>query len=193
MAITLIWASPDKDGLTAEAKNQILKGIRDTGKQVNEIHLNEKKVLSCIACGKGGYGKCLRAGQCTIQDDLQEIYDAMRKSEAFVLVTPVYWHDMSENFKALLDRIRRMETSYNGWLNGKRAMIVACAGGYGLGTCQCLSRMEEVLNHMGINVCDRIPVERFNKDYMISALYNAGMNFSEKFENFRFDDFHFFE
>lgn len=191
MAITLIWASPDKDGLTAAAKSQIMKGIRAAGKQANEIHLNKKKVLSCIACGKGGYGKCLRAGQCTIQDDLQEIYDTMRKSEAFVLVTPVYWHDMSENFKAMLDRIRRMETSYNGWLNGKRAMIVACAGGFGSGTVECLSHMEEVMNHMGIKVCDRIPVERFNQNYIIPALYEAGMNFANKYLDFQFDDFHF--
>lgn len=191
MAIVLLWASPDTDGLTAAAMNQLLKGIRDTGKQVNEIHLNAKKILSCIACGKGGYGRCLREGKCTIQDDLQDIYDEMRESEALVLVTPVYWHDMSENFKALLDRIRRMETSRNGWLNGKRALIVACAGGYGLGTCQCLSHVEEVLNHIGINVCDRVPVERFNKDYMIPTLYEAGRNFALKYRDFRFDDFDF--
>lgn len=191
MAVTVVWASPDLDGLTAEAKNQIIKGIESTGSEVNEIHLNRKRIMSCLACGKGGYGKCLRNGTCSIRDDLQDIYDALRSSEAFVLVTPVYWHDMSENFKALLDRIRRMETSHNGYLSRKRAMIVACAGGYGLGTCQCLSHMEEVLNHMNISVCDRIPVERFNSAYMLPALYEAGKNFANKYQNFRFDDFHF--
>ena len=47
MAILVVWASPDKDGLTAAAKDRV------------------------------------------------------------VLITPVYWHDLAENLKCLLDRMRR--------------------------------------------------------------------------------------
>ena len=192
MSITVLWASPDENGLTASAKKQLLAGLADGGEDSVEIHLNERRILNCRACGKGGYGRCMK-GECSIVDDASEIYKKMRESDALVLITPVYWHDMSENFKALLDRIRRVETNCNGYLRGKQALLTACAGGFGSGTAQCLCRMEETLSHMGIHTADRIPVERFNQEYMIPALRLAGKNFAEKFRSFRFDDFHFWE
>lgn len=38
--VAIIWSSPNKDGLTASAKNEIMRGLIDVGASVEEIHLN---------------------------------------------------------------------------------------------------------------------------------------------------------
>ena len=59
--------------------------------------------------------------------------------DRIVLITPVYWHDLAENLKCLLDRMRRCETDHNYHLQGKQCMLIACAGGTGLGAIQCFT------------------------------------------------------
>ncbi len=191
MAITILWASPDTDGLTASAKRSILTGIQSAGGTAIEIHLNRKNIKACLACGKGGYGVCRSEGRCILNDDFSQLYDACCSAEALVFVSPVYWHDMSENFKSFLDRLRRCETSKNGYLKEKRYVAVACAGGYGLGVTTCLDRMETTLGHMGLRALDRIPVTRYNRDYMLPALVEAGRVLATQHSAFQFDAFHF--
>lgn len=43
MSILVVWSSPNTDGLTAAAKNKVIEGILESGKEVEEIHLNCKK------------------------------------------------------------------------------------------------------------------------------------------------------
>ena len=191
MAILVVWASPDTGGMTAQIKEQIVKGIENAGENIEEIHLNKKRIQCCVACGKGGYGSCMCEGKCILPDDFQVIYNAMMQADAYVFITPVYWHDLAENMKCFLDRLRRCETAHNGFLKGKRALIAACAGGYGYGTCESLVALENTLKHMGIETADRIAVQRFNRSYMISAAFEAGRIFAENYKKFRFDQFDF--
>ncbi len=58
----------------------------------------------------------------------------------------------------------------------------ACAGGTGRGAIECLMDMEKALTHMGMRAYDRIPVVRFNKDYMLTALEGAGKQYVECIE-----------
>ena len=48
----------------------------------------------------------------------------------------------------------------------KRCVLVACAGGTGRGTLECLTQLERGLTHMGMRAYDRIPVVRYNRDYI---------------------------
>ena len=177
MAILVVWSSPNKDGLTAASAEQVVKGIQAAGKEAKVIHLNQKKVAVCNICGDG-WGSCRTKGVCAVKDDFQEIYEQFQQAEGIVLVTPVYWSDLSENLKALLDRMRRCEPLHNRFLNGKRCLLVACAGGTGNGTIQCLEHMEVTLGHMGMKALDRIPVTRFSREYMMETLLRAGKMFA---------------
>ena len=184
MAFLVVWSSPNTDGLTAASKDQVIAGIRAAGKEVEEIHLNRKKIELCAACGNG-WGTCISKGCCVKKDDFQEIYDAFREAEGIILVTPVYWGDLSENLKALLDRIRRCEPFTNHWLNGKRCLLVACAGGSGNGTISCLDRMETTMRHMGVQALDRLPITRFSREYMLPAMRAAGEQFAGNVETWK--------
>ena len=59
MKVAVVWSSPNKDGLTASAKNEFVLGLEDAGVQVEEIHLNSRKLEHCRACGDG-WGVCAK-------------------------------------------------------------------------------------------------------------------------------------
>ena len=182
MKVLVLWSSPNKEGLTASAKERMIAGLVAGGAEVEEIHLNKKKIEHCRACGNG-WGTCLKKGECVIKDDLAEIYQKMVEADGIVFVSAVYWWSMTECFKALIDRVRRLEPFKNRFLSDKRCMLVACAGGTGRGVIDCLTDMEKALTHMGMRTYDRIPVVRFNKDYMLPALEGAGKQYAYCLEN----------
>ena len=178
MSIAIVWSSPNKNGLTASAKNQIKEGIEKTGTKVEEIHLNELKLEHCRACGNG-WGVCKTKGECIIKDDFADTYKKLVDADGIVFVTAVYWHDLTEQMKAFLDRLRRCESGHNGYLADKKCFLTACAGGTGKGAIECLHNLVETLSHMNMTACDRIPVIRFNKEYTLPALKTAGGVFAD--------------
>ncbi len=179
--VAVIWSSPNTDGLTASAKNELICGLTDGGVQVEEIHLNSKKIEQCRACGNG-WGLCLKQGQCVIRDDFAEIFQTLVEADGIVWISAVYWWEMTECFKAFFDRLRRCAGLKNRVLAEKRCVLIACAGGTGRGVIDCLQQFERGLTHMGMRVYDRIPVERYNKDYMLPALRCAGQTYADRLE-----------
>ena len=179
--VAVIWSSPNSDGLTASAKNQFVKGLTEAGAEVNEIQLNKKKLEHCRACGNG-WGTCNKMGSCVIQDDFAEIYKALEEADGIVWISAVYWSEMTECFKAFFDRLRRCDATKNHYLAEKRCVLMACAGGTGRGTLECLSQLERGMTHMGMRVYDRISVVRYNKDYILPALESAGKTYATVLE-----------
>lgn len=173
MKTVIVWSSPNQKGLTGTAKEQFLSGLKIADTDYLEIHLNKMKIEHCRSCGNG-WGLCASKGQCVIKDDFSDIYQELINADGIVFVSAVYWHDMTERMKALIDRLRRCETAHNHFLSGKRCFLIACAGGTGLGAVECLHNMEESIKHMDMRAYDRIPVTRFNKDYIFPALQRAG-------------------
>ena len=179
--VAVVWSSPNKEGLTASAKDRIISGLQDSGAEIQEIHLNQKKLEHCRACGNG-WGTCNKKGSCVIQDDFAEIYETLRNADGIVWISAVYWSDMTECMKAFFDRLRRCDATKNHDLAEKRCVLVACAGGTGRGTLECLMQLERGLTHMGMRAYDRIPVVRYNRDYILPALYEAGKTYAERLE-----------
>ena len=175
--VLLIWASPNRDGLTSAAKNAVLRGLAAGGARADEVWLNHCAMQRCLACGDG-WGLCRAEGRCVLKDDFAALYERLRAAQGLVLVTPVYWHDMAEGLKAFLDRLRRCETAHSHALRGMQCLLVACAGGSGLGAVPCLARMEETLGHMKMEAAERVPVTQFNRGYMLPALEGAGRAFA---------------
>jgi len=180
--VAVIWSSPNQDGLTASAKNALISGLTDAGVQVEEIHLNSKKIEHCRACGDG-WGMCLREGMCVIRDDFAGICRTLVEADGIVWISAVYWWEMTECFKAFFDRLRRCVGMKNRLLAEKRCVLIACAGGTGRGVIDCLQQFERGLTHMGMRVYDRIPIERYNRDYMLPALRSAGRTYAERLES----------
>ena len=179
--VTVIWSSPNADGLTASAKDRFSEGLKDAGAEVIEIHLNRKNLERCRACGNG-WGTCNKTGSCVIRDDFAEIYRMLKEADGIAWISAVYWSDMTECFKAFFDRLRRCDATYSHALADKRCVLVACAGGTGRGTLECLTQLERGLTHMGMRAYDRIPVVRYNREYILPALREAGKTYAERLE-----------
>lgn len=182
MKVAVVWSSPNTDGLTATAKSQFVKGLIKSGVIVEDIHINRLKMEHCRACGNG-WGTCSSKGKCVLQDDFSDVYQKLVEADGIVLISAVYWSDLTECMKAMIDRLRRCEASHNHYLENKRCILVACAGGTGRGTLECLQNMELALTHMGMRAYDRIPVNRYNKDYVLPSLETAGTTYAKRLEN----------
>lgn len=176
MKIAVVWSSPNVEGLTASAKNRFIDGLKKTGAEIDEVHLNKHYIEHCRACGNG-FGLCYSQGRCIIKDDFEMIYQKLKAADGIVFISAVYWFDLTECMKAFLDRLRRCDSMYNGALSGKNCFLIACAGGTGNGAVECLNNLERTTRHMGMAACDRLPVVRFSRDYMLPAIENAGEAF----------------
>ena len=182
MKVAVVWSSPNTDGLTASAKNNLIEGLKLKGVEIDEIHMNKMNINHCKACGNG-WGTCNKTGECLLKDDFADIYRRLVEADGIAFVSAVYWSDMTEQMKAFIDRLRRCEATKNHFLADKRCILVACAGGTGRGTLECLHQMEMALTHMGMRAFDRIPVIRYNSEYVLPALEKAGETYVDKLTN----------
>lgn len=182
MKVAVVWSSPNKDGLTATAKNQFIAGVKKAGAEVEEIHMNSLKIEHCRACGNG-WGSCSVKGFCAIKDDFADVYEKLVTADGIVFDSAVYWSDLTECMKAFIDRLRRCEAMKNRYLADKRCVLIACAGGTGRGTLECLQTMEMALTHMGMRAYDKISVNRYNAPYILPALEAAGETYMERLVN----------
>jgi multimeric flavodoxin WrbA len=46
-----------------------------------------------------------------MDDDFAALHHRMLDADAYILVSPVYWGDLSETAKAFMDRVRRCEAA----------------------------------------------------------------------------------
>jgi len=174
MNVLVIHSSPNIDGLTAACAAAAAEGVREAGGTADEIRLNDLNVGMCEACGNG-WGTCQTRHACQVLDDFQTLHARMCNADALILVTPVYWGEMSESAKALTDRLRRCEATRGGdsCLAGKPVIAVAAAGGSGNGMITCLLSMERWIKHVRARVWDLLPVNRWSRPYKLTVIREA--------------------
>jgi multimeric flavodoxin WrbA len=174
MHVLLIHSSPNHDGLTAACATAAADGVRAAGGEAEIVRLNDLDVGMCQACGNG-WGTCRTGHECQVEDGFQALHTRICAADALVLVTPVYWGEMSESAKALTDRLRRCEATRGdaSHLAGKPVLAVAAAGGSGGGMITCLASMERWINHTRAKVWDLLPVNRWSRPYKLTAIREA--------------------
>ena len=175
MKILIIASSPNKDGLTAACVNSAYEGVRLAGGAPEEIWLNDLNVGACEAC-EHGWGTCRIAHVCQTVDDFQDVHSRVLEADAYILVTPVYWGEMSESMKSFTDRLRRCEATRDkdSSLAHRPVIAVAAAGGSGNGMLTCLASLERWVEHVRARKFDFIPVNRWSRRYKLAAIRAAG-------------------
>ncbi|MBN1286488.1 MAG: flavodoxin family protein [Anaerolineae bacterium] len=174
MDVLVISSSPNKDGLTAACAAAAVEGVQQAGGRAEEIRLNDLQIGACEACNNG-WGTCQTDHECQVIDDFQPLHERVRHADAYVLVTPVYWGDLSESAKAFTDRLRRCEATLreDSRLAGKPVIAVAAAGGGGGGMITCLLNMERWIDHVRARRFDLLPVNRWSREYKLVAIRAA--------------------
>lgn len=174
MKVMIFTSSPNNDGLTAACGIAAKTGIEAAGAQVVMANLNQQRISSCHACGNG-WGPCRNEHRCQVLDDFQALHASMANMDAFVLVTPVYWGEMSESAKAFSDRVRRCEALKQDktYFEGKPIIAVAAAGGSGNGLTTCLTSMERFLTHVKAEKFDLIGITQKSRVYKLDTIQKA--------------------
>lgn len=175
MNILVISSSPNLEGLTAACAGAAIEGIQSAGATAYEVRLNDLKVGQCQACDNG-WGTCHADHRCQVEDDFQALHSRVTQVDGLVLVTPVYWGEMSESAKAFTDRLRRCEATRSrgeSGLFGKPVIAIAAAGGSGGGMITCLASMERWIQHITARGFDLIPVNRWSRMYKLAAIRDA--------------------
>ena len=175
MKAMVVSSSPNKDGLTAACAQAAVEGLLAGGAEVEQVSLNQLKIGMCKACNRG-WGTCLKEHCCQEEDDFQALHERICQADAIVLVTPVYWGELSESAKAFTDRLRRCEGNRGeeSRLSGHPMIMVAAAGGTGNGMITCLASMERWIDHVRARKFDMIPVNRWTRDYKLDTIRAAG-------------------
>jgi len=176
MTVLMILGSRNPSGQTAGAAKALAEELTAAGHSVEEAYLPLLAMERCRQCNDDGWGICRTEGRCVIEDEFPAIVEKIRAAEAVVFATPVYFSDLSESLRALLDRLRRTCVNQAGrdGIAGKVALGLCVAGGGGGGAPQCAASLDRVLATCGFDVVDMIPVRRQNLTQKLPSLRSTG-------------------
>ncbi|MGE5329473.1 MAG: flavodoxin family protein [Deltaproteobacteria bacterium] len=163
MKVIVISASPNKVGLTNDCVDICAKALNDQEQEVEIICLNNYNIKRCEACGPRGWGTCLEQSKCRMDDEFQLLQEKINGYDGIILISPVYFHEMSEVAKTFFDRFKRCEAfNENASLIGKPMLCIATAGGSGSGTENCLNSMNLLAKFLKMKVVENIGITKFN-------------------------------
>ena len=121
--------------------NKLVKVVAESsGSDYELIYLGEHTIQPCTGCSL-----CImNEGQCSIQDDMQQIYEKMLQADSMIIGAPTYFFDISGAVKCFIDRMmaiffRDIGPNYHTnmpWHGkrphfGKPAVIITTAAGEG--------------------------------------------------------------
>ena len=92
---TSLRAKSNSDRLAEE----LIRGAKEAGNEVENISLKGKEIRFCIGCLN-----CQKTQKCVLKDDATQIAEKVKNADALVFVTPIYYYEMSGQMKTLLDR-----------------------------------------------------------------------------------------
>lgn len=84
----------------------LIRGAKDAGHEVEHISLKGKDIKYCIGCLA-----CQKTQKCVMKDDAIEIAEKVKDADTLVFATPIYYYEMSGQMKTLLDRLNPLYPS----------------------------------------------------------------------------------
>ncbi len=101
MKVIAINGSPRNNGNTFNALSAVMRELNCAGIDTELIHIGNKLIHGCIACGKCGETQNC---QCVFKDGVNEIIQQMVAADGILLGSPVYYAGISGTMKSFLDR-----------------------------------------------------------------------------------------
>ncbi len=106
-----------------------LKPFYDKGWEVKEYFLSRLNINPCLGCEH-----CLDSGICSIEDDMEQIYEDYYDCDAIIITSPVYYRNITAQLKAVIDRThaKRSQKPLVGKVGGAIAVGRGTGGGQAL-------------------------------------------------------------
>jgi multimeric flavodoxin WrbA len=106
MYILALNASPRKNSNVSFLINEVLDKCAQMGAKTEEVYVADSlataKFPFCVVCSNPCSGVCYRG------TGLEELFEKMKKADALIFGSPVYFGSMSAQLKALFDKTRRL-------------------------------------------------------------------------------------
>lgn len=188
--ILIVNATPKTDGITYSFVTTAEQAASQAKIETETIRLSALNLQKCKMCGTG-WGICFKEHYCIHgdKDGFNDLQKKLDEAGAVVMVTPVYWGEISEELKIFIDKLRRTQATKQwdsreeevSFYVGKPSIIVAVAGGGGGGILTALADMERAISQMGgdawprenAGIFDYIGVNRWNQEYKREVLEKA--------------------
>ncbi len=100
MKVLLINGSPNKNGNTAYALNEMVRVFQAEGVETEIVHVGNKDIRGCIGCRK-----CFAAGKCVFDDLVNETAPKLAACDGIVLGSPVYYASANATLVAFVTRL----------------------------------------------------------------------------------------
>ena len=98
--IVILAGSPRKESSTDRLTAAFTEGAKGAGHAVTMFRVADMKIDGCLGCAH-----CFQeVGVCVHKDDMQTIFDALRKADTLVLASPVYFWSVTSQLKSVIDR-----------------------------------------------------------------------------------------
>ncbi len=123
MKILGISGSANLNGSTTFAVQYALEILNYDNVETKFISLANKDIHPCIACWN-----CQKESKCIFDDDMNEIYDALRWCDGLIIGSPVCFGMVSGQLKVMMDRTVLFRPDYEKplELEGKTGCAIAC-------------------------------------------------------------------
>ncbi len=120
MNLVVLTGSPHKNGTSALLAERFIQGAAENGHEIFRFDCAFAQVHPCIGCDVCDGGK----HPCAFADDMQTLYPRILHADLVAFVTPLYYHAMSAQLKAVFDRLHAIDPLLHG---GKKAVLLASA------------------------------------------------------------------
>ena len=101
MYILGISGSPRIGGNTETLLDKALLGAKKNGALTEKVILNQLKIVPCQECEE-----VKDDGTCKIIDDFQPLYEKIKKADAIILASPIFFGSLSAQTKIMIDRFQ---------------------------------------------------------------------------------------
>ena len=104
MKIIGICGSP-REGATEFLLKKALSDLEEEESfETQFITVKDKNISPCTHCND-----CVESkGKCSISDDMDEIYEALRQADGIIMASPIHFGSISAQLKAVIDRCQAM-------------------------------------------------------------------------------------
>ncbi len=99
MRVIAFLGSPRIEGNTELLLKETIRAVEEEGHSVTLFRPSEMDISPCLNCGG-----CDETGQCIVEDDMTDVYQAIREGDRFVIASPIFFFGLSAQIKALIDR-----------------------------------------------------------------------------------------
>lgn len=100
MKVLLVNGSPNKNGCTYTALEEVSKALESSGIDTEIFHIGNKPIGGCIGCRL-----CKNTGKCFINDGVNDFVEKAKYADGFVFGSPVYYASAAGSLVSFLDRV----------------------------------------------------------------------------------------